>query len=330
MTTASSTTHLSVTGLALGYGDGLLVEDLTLTLSRGERLVIVGASGAGKSTLMAVLAGLAEPAAGQLQRPDDPPGMLFQDGALWPHMTVARHVSFVDPHHDQAWQDHLLEVFQLSELRQRRPEQLSGGERLRLGLARALAPRPSWVLLDEPLAHLDPALSASLREKLPLLVAELGATQVTVTHDPDDVLIFGDRLLSLEGKGHWWLGETHEGLEEPPTPALAAFSDRGTILTGRSDDQGRADLGLGLIIEGTTANQELATFLDASAVTFVDEAASSLEGTYLAPDRRGGSWVRCGERLLRCGERESRLRSGDTVRVSIAGLPRVLESGKRS
>lgn len=296
----------------------------------GERLVVVGASGAGKSTLLAVLAGLAEPGAGTVVRPDGPPGMLFQDGALWPHMTVERHVAFVDPHHDRDWQEHLLATFQLSGLRRRRPEQLSGGERLRLGLARALAPRPLWVLLDEPLAHLDPALSASLREQLPLLIAELGATQVTVTHDPDDVLIFGDRLLSLEGGGGWWLGPTRFALESPPTPALAAFSDRGTILTGRSDEAGRVELGLGLVLEGAPPGGQVSTFLDAAAVSFARTEGEGLDGVFLAPDRRGGSWVRCGERLLRCGDSHGRLLSGEAVRVRIEGRPRLLDSGARS
>ncbi len=327
---ATAPAHLAVSGLALGYSRDLLLTDLELTLERGQRLVVVGASGAGKSTLLAVLAGLAEPTRGRVQRPADPPGMLFQDGALWPHMTVERHVAFVDPRNDREWHDHLLTVFQLTDLRRRRPEQLSGGERLRLGLARALAPRPSWVLLDEPLAHLDPALSASLREKLPLLIAELNATQITVTHDPDDVLIFGDQLLSLEGGGHWWMGPTRFALESPPTPSLAAFSDRGTILTGQSDGMGRVDLGLGLAVDGAEPGVEVTTFLDAAAVSFTHNASEGVDGVFLAPDRRGGSWVRCGERLLRCGDSHGRLLSGDKVRLRIWGQPRLLSSGTRS
>jgi iron(III) transport system ATP-binding protein len=322
--------HLATRGLALGYPDRLLAVDLEFELTRGERLVVVGASGAGKSTLLSVLAGLAEPTRGHVERPGDPPGMLFQDGALWPHMTVERHISFVDPGQDRDWQEHLLATFQLTALRERRPESLSGGERLRLGLARALSPRPSWILLDEPLAHLDPALSASLRETLPLLVAELNATQITVTHDPDDVLIFGDRLLSLEGDGGWWLGRTRFALESPPTPSLAAFSDRGTILTGQGDATGEVDLGLGMQIEGRGPGVPVSAFLDAAAVSFAAPDGEGIDGVFLSVDRRGGSWVRCGTRLLRCGDSHGRLRSGDPVRVRIEGRPRLLDSGARS
>ena len=170
---------------------------------------------------------------------------------------------------------------------------------------------------------------ASLREKLPLLIAELAATQITVTHDPDDVLIFGDRLLSLEGHGGWWLGPTRFALESPPTPALAAFSDRGTILTGQSDAMGAVDLGLVLILDGAPPETEVATFLDAAAVSFTSSESEGLEGIFLAPDRRGGSWVRCGPRLLRCGDSHGRLRSGESVRVRIGGQPRLLSSGGR-
>jgi len=298
-------------------------------LTRGERLVLVGASGSGKSTLLSVLAGLTDPTRGHVERPTDPPGMLFQDGALWPHMTVERHIAFVDPAQNRDWQEHLLSAFQLTTLRKRRPEALSGGERLRLGLARALSPRPSWVLLDEPLAHLDPALSASLREALPLLVAELNATQVTVTHDPDDVLIFGDRLLSLEGDGSWWLGPTRFALESPPTPSLAAFSDRGTILTGRGDAEGQVDLGLGMVIEGRGPGVRVSAFLDAAGVSIAASDGQGIDAVFLSSDRRGGSWVRCGERLLRCRDSHGRLRSGDPVRVRIEGRPRLLDGGAR-
>lgn len=317
--------HLAVHDLRLTAGDRLLVEDLTWALEPGERLVVVGGNGTGKSTLLGVLAGLDEPAAGRVERPPEPPGMLFQDGALWPHLDVARHLAFVDRHDDPAWRQHLLEAFRLTDLADHRPEALSGGERLRLGLARALASRPTWLLLDEPMAQLDPLLATSLRETLPLLVAECGATQVTITHDPDDVLLFGERLLALGGDGSWWLGDARAALAEPPTPALAAFSDRGTLLSGVADGAGRVDLGLGLVLEGHEPGSRASAFLPEEQVELLGDGGEGLAGTWLAPDRKGGSWLRVDGQLVRSGQDGAGRRAGEAVTVRLRGAPRPLE-----
>src|SRR5262249_38297248 len=134
---------LTLDRVALVAGRRTLVRDLSLELAAGERLVLVGPNGSGKSTLLRAVAGLPPPAAGRFVRPAGPRGMLFQEGALWPHMTVERHLAFVDTRGDVAWRERLLQLLQLQPLRRARPETLSGGERVRLALARALAGRPS-------------------------------------------------------------------------------------------------------------------------------------------------------------------------------------------
>lgn len=321
---ASPTPLLSLRGLTLRMDERILVRDLHLDLLPGQRLAVVGANGSGKSTLLAALAGLGTPAAGEVIRPSDPPGMLFQDGAFWPHMTVAGHLAFVDLKHDPAWRQRLLDAFSLHALAQARPEQLSGGERLRLGLARALANKPRWVLLDEPLAALDRELAGTVRERLPDLLDELDAAAVVVTHDADDVLLFGDRLLALAGDGNWWLGSSRAALESPPTAALAALAERGTVLAARADAQGRAHFGLGLMLDELPPGEPVAAFLDEAAVRFASEARGAVAGTYMAPDRRGGSWVRVGARLIRVGQGRGPLRRGDAVNLRIEGRPRLL------
>ncbi len=314
---------LCVESLLLQVGARTLVRDLSFRLAAGERLVIVGGNGAGKSTLLSVLAGLTKPTGGLVQRPSSPPGVLFQDGGLWPHMTVNEHLEFVDTQHDTVWRSRLLDTFRLKDLISHRPEALSGGERLRLGLARALANRPSWILLDEPLAHLDPQVVAIVRESLPMLIEEIGAASLVVTHNPDDVLHFGERLLSLSGNGPTWLGPARFALDSPPTRGLAAFAERGTLLTALSDSQGRADFGLGLAADGCPPREQITAYLDTAAVRLTD-SASSIQGTYVAPDRRGGSWVRVEGRLLRCSDIGGSLHAGQHVRVHIEGRVRPL------
>jgi ABC-type sulfate/molybdate transport systems ATPase subunit len=307
----------------------MLVADLDLALSPGERLIVVGPNGSGKSTLLHALSGLSAPASGRISRPSGPPGMLFQDGALWPHMSVLQHMEFVDASRDGAWHAHLLGMLGLDGLADRRPAALSGGERVRLALARALAARPAWLLPDEPLTHLDAQFGDRLRALLPALIADLGATTVTVVHAVDDVRLLGDRVLCLSGEGPWWLGPTNEAIERPPTPALAALSGRGTLLGGRSDAGGRVDLGLGLVLEGQPPGHDVTAFLDATDVRLGPEGAGTLSGVFVAPDERGGGWVRVDGRLVRTHLTDGPPAVGTSVGVSIAGAPRALQPSGR-
>lgn len=315
---------LRVRRMTLKVAGRTLVEELDLELAAAERLVVVGPNGSGKSTLLAALAGLITPQAGSVERPGRPPGMLFQDGALWPHLDVDAHLAFVDTADDRAWRERLLETFELTALRGHRPAQMSGGERLRLGLARAFAHRPSWVLLDEPLASLDPGAVQLVRDRLPPLLDELGAACITVTHDPDDLLLFGERLLALEGDGRWWLGPARFAAQSPPTASLAAFSDRGTLLQARADDGGRVDFGLGFVVEGWVPGARCRAFLDAEAIHFSVDGSEGLPARFVCTDRRGSCWVRVEERLLRCAGHRGPLQAGDAVRVVLRGEPRVL------
>jgi ABC-type sulfate/molybdate transport systems ATPase subunit len=316
---------LVLSAVSLKAGGRTLVCDLSLRLAPGERLALLGPNGSGKSTLLRAIAGLAQPAAGRIERPDGPPGMLFQDGALWPHLSVARHLDFVDPRGDRAWHERLLERLGLVALRDRRPDTLSGGERVRLGLARAFAPRPPWLLLDEPLAHLDARFEDLLRETLPGLLDEIGAAAVLVTHETDTVRLTAQRVLCLSGEGPSWLGTVREALERPPTPLLAALSGRGTLLDGTADAGGRVALPFGLSLDGAAPGARVAAFLDADGVRFAANGAARLSGVLVAPDGRGGSWVRVDGRLLRCGEPPGARTPGAPVGLSLAAAPRALD-----
>jgi len=317
-------TDLVLDRVSLVAGGRTLVRDLSLRLGAGERLALLGPNGSGKSTLLRALAGLAPPATGRIERPAGPPGMLFQEGALWPHLSVERHLAFVDARGDRPWHELLLSRLRLSGLRRRRPDTLSGGERVRLGLARALAARPAWLLLDEPLAHLDATFGDMLREVLPELVAELRALTVIVTHEADNVRVLADRVLCLSGAGPAWLGTATEALERPPTPLLASLSGRGTLLLGTADESGLAALPFGLSLPGQAAGSPVAAFLDASLVRFAADGAARLSGELVGPDGRGGSWVRVSGRLLRCGDAPGSRAPGTPLGLVISGSPRPL------
>lgn len=322
----STPTPLELRDVRVEVEGRTLVRSLDLRVEPGERVSIVGPNGAGKTTLLRALAGLHPIAAGTITRPDAHPGMHFQDGALWPHMTVAEHLAFVDVDDDRAWRDELLARLDLVRLADAKPDRLSGGERVRLGLARTFAARPTWALLDEPLSHLDAATQARLRVLLPELVAEVGCTALTVTHDADDVALFGDRLLSLDGEGGAWIGEAAPALADPPTASLAAFAGRGTLLRGRADDAGRVDFGHGLAVDGAAPSREVVALVAAADVVVTPTPGGS---RFVAPDGRGGCWVRHGPHLLRSTSDPNAFSADDDVTVTCTSSPRLLEESPR-
>ena len=216
---ADRTPAIRVEGLEVAHEDRLALGPLDLELGVGEHLLVVGRSGSGKTTLLRALAGLARPRAGEIELFGEPVsrgprllvaprrrriGMLFQGGALWPHMTAAATLDFVlarsrVPRAERAERRRaLLETVELTGYEDRRPGTLSGGEAQRLALARALAGEPRLLLLDEPLGPLDAALRSSLLERLATITKERGLTVVHVTHDAREAAALATWTLRLE------------------------------------------------------------------------------------------------------------------------------------
>ena len=190
--------------------------------TQGERVVVTGPSGAGKSMLLKVLAGLLQPDAGHVHLDGEtlfdaaqgihlPPqarnvAYLFQDYALFPHLNVRQNIAFGERRgwrnpaatHASPAVDRWLDVFGLREVVHQHPHELSGGQRQRTALARALVARPRALLLDEPFAALDTELRASMRAELDALQRTLNVPMVLITHDPEDVRVFGEQVLRME------------------------------------------------------------------------------------------------------------------------------------
>jgi iron(III) transport system ATP-binding protein len=220
--TGTKRSAICVRGLRARLGANAKLGPLDLDLAAGEHALLVGPSGCGKSSLLRILAGLLSPSAGevslfgqQVSRGSKilvPPqergiGFLFQGGALWPHMSTAAHLDFVlrcagvAPAEWAARRAELLAQVDLEGFEDRRPGSLSGGEAQRLALARALAPRPRLLLLDEPLGPLDAERRTSLLELFGNLRGRLDLTILHVTHDPDEASSMTDRILHMQPDG---------------------------------------------------------------------------------------------------------------------------------
>ncbi len=204
-------------GISFFFGRCAILSNLELTVADGERIVVMGRSGAGKTTLLRLLAGLVAPSGGSIRVDGDVAssagsismapsrrdiGFVFQAGALWPHMTVEQNVLYglADLSRSEARlrMTEALAACKVAELALRFPGQLSGGEQRRVGLARAIAPHPRHLLMDEPLTSLDTDLSSELLQLVCEVVQSRETALVYVTHDENEARAVGGRQMRLE------------------------------------------------------------------------------------------------------------------------------------
>ena len=194
--------NLDIRDLTVRYGDVVAVDQVTLAVEGGTLAALVGPSGCGKTSILRAIAGFETPAAGAISVGGEsidalPPekrriGMLFQQGALFPHLSVIENVAFGLPKSGDARASAALRLVGLENLGSRRPHELSGGQQQRVALARALAPQPRMILLDEPFAALDAPLRARLREEVRDILRQTATTGVLVTHDQEEALSIAD------------------------------------------------------------------------------------------------------------------------------------------
>ena len=208
-------TSITLRECAKTFPDGTVaLKSVSLDVVAGETVVILGPSGCGKTTLLRIIAGLENPdAGGNVRFGDDDVtrvpiekrnvGMVFQSYALFPNMSVRDNVAYglkirrVDRRSRKQQALKVLDMMRIGELAERRIDQLSGGQRQRVALARALAVRPRVLLLDEPLTALDAALRETLRTEIDRLLRSLGITSIYVTHDQQEAMVLGDRIIVM-------------------------------------------------------------------------------------------------------------------------------------
>lgn len=237
--------------LTVAYDAGPVLTDLNLRVAKDEVVAVLGPSGSGKSTLLSAVAGFLRPTAGEIridghvaadQRHSLPPearevAVVFQQHALWPHMTAREIVAYpllrrgVDPSAAREQASGLLERLGLADLAARRPAQLSGGEQQRVGLARALARGASLYLFDEPTANLDTPLRAALADEIASRRREAGAAALYATHDAGEALAVADRVALLRDGRLTQLGTPREIYEEPVDVWAARLTGPASLLT---------------------------------------------------------------------------------------------------
>ncbi|TRX73709.1 ABC transporter ATP-binding protein [Pseudomonas mangiferae] len=261
-------TLLSLRDVACGYHDQTVVHHLNLNLRAGDIGCLLGSSGCGKTTTLRAIAGF-EPvqdgeirlagerlsAAGHTLAPEKRRiGMVFQDYALFPHLSVADNVAFgIRKHPDKARiTAELLELVNLASLGKRYPHELSGGQQQRVSLARALAPEPLLLLLDEPFSNLDGELRRRLSHEVRDILKSRGTSAILVTHDQEEAFAVCDQVgVFNQGRLEQW--DTPYNLyHEPQTPFVASFIGQGYFIRGemQSPDTVQTELG---VIRGNRA-----------------------------------------------------------------------------
>jgi len=255
-------TAISVRGLRAGYGGPEVLRGVDLDVAPGTVVALLGPSGCGKTTLLRAIAGLERPLAGEIRigdrlvsgpgthvAPEDRRiGMVFQDWALFPHLSVAANVGYGLPRAERKGPRvaQALAMVGLEGLGDRAPGTLSGGQQQRVALARAVAPHPSALLLDEPFSNLDTALRVEVRAEVHQLLVDLGITTVFVTHDQEEAFVLGDHVAVMHEGAIIQQAAPAELYDRPATPWVAHFVGDANLVEGDADGAA-ATTGVGAI-----------------------------------------------------------------------------------
>jgi iron(III) transport system ATP-binding protein len=316
---------LTVEDLAVSHGAARAIHDLSLRLDERGIVAMVGPVGCGKTTLLRAIAGFERPDAGRVSIEGTevvgptrwvPPeqrqvGMVFQQGALFPHLTAWDNVLYgVRRRADAADRaTEVLELVGLAELRERYPDQLSGGQQQLVALARALAPSPKLVLLDEPFASLDPALRGRVREQICNVLRRANIAALLVSHDQEEALSVADRVVVMGRGTILQVGTPEEIYHRPATVEVAGFIGGGQLL-GYTAAGGRLDCPLGRL---ATDAPDGAGKLLVRSEDFLLRAEAVAETSGTGATGRVASREFYGHDLIQDVE----LDSGETIRVRV-------------
>jgi iron(III) transport system ATP-binding protein len=281
---------VDVQSVSFGYGATRVLEDVSLTVRKGEFFAFLGPSGSGKTTLLRLIAGFGQPERGRIMIGGRdatrlPPwdrnvGLVFQSYALWPHMTVGENVSFglEQRRMGRAERDRrvraALDLVGLARLIDRRPAQLSGGQQQRVAIARTLAIEPEVLLLDEPLSNLDAGLRAGVRAELVELQRRLGLTTILVTHDQEEANAATDRMAVLNEGRVLQVGAPAELYDRPVNRFVAGFLGTANMLEGELAADGFHTGGLVLPVAEAAAPGRATLALRPQAITLLREGGA--------------------------------------------------------
>ncbi|MFD1635108.1 ABC transporter ATP-binding protein [Haloplanus ruber] len=294
---------LEVENLTKFYGDLRAVNDLSFRIEEGEFGTLLGPSGCGKSTTLRTIAGLVDPTEGGIYlRGDDVTGqapnernigLVFQDSATFPHMTVEENIEYglkmsgFDPDEREKQITKYLDLVQISEYRDHRPTELSGGQERRVSIARALAYEPDILLLDEPLTGLDRVLRQDLRNEIKQIQREVEVTTLYVTHDQEEALSMSDKILVLNNGEKQQEGTPTEIYDDPSNRFVANFVGKSTRLPGTvaSHDPPQIDTPIGTVptdtasLDGFDPGADVEVFLRPEDLSLADAGDGVLRGS---------------------------------------------------
>ncbi len=297
---------LQVEGLwkTFSRDDGPVLQDVHFEVEEGELFGLVGPSGCGKTTALRIIAGFEHPDAGAIalrgnaiagDRVHMPPeargiGFVFQDYALFPHLTVLENVMF--GLHRQPKSDALpraeevLDMVGLGSLHNRLPSQLSGGQQQRVALARSLAPAPRLILLDEPFSNLDAALLLTTRHEVRNLLKQTGTSAVLVTHDQEEAMTMADRIAVMQDGAIEQTGVPEEVYRRPRTPFVAQFLGATNLISAAADGKHAQSL-LGRLCLDRKAQGTVLVSLRPEQVALETPTVQEIVGEVLAREFKG-------------------------------------------
>jgi iron(III) transport system ATP-binding protein len=289
--------QLELVEVTINYGDFVAVKGINLELESGQIGCLLGPSGCGKTSLLRAIAGFEPVASGNITLHGQvisapgkllPPeqrrvGMVFQDFALFPHLDISRNIGFGLKGMSRAERRRriaeMLELVGLQDSARTYPHELSGGQQQRIALARALAPSPDILLLDEPFSNLDSELREQLASEVRELLKRNGVTAVLVTHDQHEAFAMADHITLLREGKIAQSDSAYRLYHEPSNPFVASFIGLGSLIRVRVDASGELDNGLGHIRDiGTTEvpNGELQLLVRPEDIRYSPQGATRL------------------------------------------------------
>ena len=255
--------NLSISSLAYSYNGKPILDNLSLDVKDNEIVCLLGASGCGKTTTLKAIAGLIEPASGEIsiasnlvngEKVFTPPqkrniGMMFQDYALFPHLTVAENIAFglhkANKIEKQSRVAEMLALIKLEDFANRYPHQLSGGQQQRVAIARALAYKPSLLLLDEPFSNIDNQVRFQLINDIRQIIKDQQVSAIFVTHSKEEAFAFADKLAIMENGKIAQLGTAEALYRKPATKGVASFLSAGIFIGAQAKEGLHFDTDIG-------------------------------------------------------------------------------------
>lgn len=290
-------TTLALSKISKSFGAEPVLTNLSLEISNGEFVAVLGSSGSGKTTLLRLIAGFDDPDRGEISISGKTVagknifvpaearkvGYVPQDAALFPHLSVSENIAFglrgLTKLARTARVRELLKLVSMDEFENQSATSLSGGQKHRIALARALAPEPELILLDEPFAALDAELRTRIRDEIKQVLDNVSSTTILVTHDQEEALSIADRVALLRDGNFAQVGNPREIYSEPVDLGVATFLGDSVIIDG--------------VVHADKVQTSLGqlTLLNSAKEGSVGKVAIRPENFYLQPDLNGDSIV---------------------------------------